>query len=342
MSYRVGSRSVKWLILTVALLSPIIFPAHETFATDIPRIPDQSVSHRISFVAFNNYASDPMGTLESVVVPLKRVGKLFLIEARVDDETGNFVFDTGSSRLVLNKTYFRNYRASESGVSGGVTGNTGAVGHIRIKRVDIANLGYDNLEADVTNLGHIENRRGVKILGLFGFSMLKNLEVVIDLNHSELRLFRIDKNGNRISASRRGKFDIIQKVEQLQDVLFVQAKIGGKVLDFCLDTGAESNVLNSFSSKKVLSTVSIQRRSSLVGAGATRVEVLYGVMNDFSFGETQIGEMQTIITSLESMSESYGVPIDGMLGYDFFCKGEVCINMVKKELGIWLVKKEAQ
>jgi predicted aspartyl protease len=243
---------------------------------------------------------------------------------------------------VLNKTYFRKYLSSEGGAAGGVTGSTASVGHIRIKRVDIAGLGYDNLQADVTSLGHIENRRGVKILGLFGFSMLRNLEIVIDLNRSELRLFRIDKSGNRISPVRRGKFDIIQKIEQRQDVLFVQAKIGGKMLDFCLDTGAESNVLNSFSPKKVLSTVSVQRRSGLVGAGTARSEVLYGVMNDFTFGDHRMADMQTIITSLENMSESYGFPIDGMLGYDFFSQGEICVNMVKKELGVWLAKKEVQ
>jgi hypothetical protein len=31
-----------------------------------------------------------------------------------------------------------------------------------------------------------------------------------------------------------------------------------------------------------------------------------------------------------------------MLGYDFFSQGEICVNMVKKELGVWLAKKEVQ
>ncbi len=38
----------------------------------------------------------PLGELESVIIPLKRVGRLFLIEAKVDNTVGNFLFDTGS------------------------------------------------------------------------------------------------------------------------------------------------------------------------------------------------------------------------------------------------------
>jgi predicted aspartyl protease len=282
---------------------------------------------------------DPFGKLETVTIPLKRIGKLFLIEATIDNETGNFVFDTGSSRLVLNTTYFRKYLTMESSGAGGITGDAANDGEVNVKRIQMAGLVYTNTLADVTNLGHIEDRRGVKILGLFGFSMLKNMEIVIDVNRSELRLSRIDKKGNRITPAGRPGFDLSQKFVVHQNVIFLQAKVGGKVLDFCLDTGAESNVLNSRSSKKVLGTVSILRRSSLVGAGSARREVLYGVMNDFTLGNHSFESMQTIITSLDHMSESYGIPIDGMLGYDFFNQGEICINMVRSELGVWLTKK---
>jgi predicted aspartyl protease len=328
-------------MLVLALFSaPVLSFAPVALATEHPARPAPVISPTISIFAFNNPGSDPLGTLESVTIPLKRVGKLFLIEARIDNETGNFVFDTGSSRLVLNKTYFRKYISDETDVAGGITGATSPVARIRVKKLQIGGLSYDNMPADVTNLGHIENRRGVKILGLFGFSMLKNLEVVIDVNHNELRLYRVDKSGIRISSARTTKFDLVQKVVSHHDVLFVQAKVGGRILDFCLDTGAESNVLNSLSSKRILGSVSIQRRSGLVGAGCSSSDVLYGVMNDFVMGERTISNMQTIITNMECMSESYGMPIDGMLGYDFFSQGEISVNMIRKEIGVTFIKKE--
>lgn len=298
-----------------------------------------TVEVTINFPGANHVVYDPFGNLEAVTIPLKRIGKLVMLEANVDDQIGNFVFDTGSSRLVLNTTYFRKYLSVEGAGSGGVTGATAKTGKVYVKRIRLAGLEYNNTPADVVNLGHIENRRGVKILGLFGFSMFRNMEIIIDVNRGELRLARVDNKGNRVSQLGRPGFDFVQKFEVYQDVIFLQAKVGGKVLDFCLDTGAESNVLNSQSSKKVLGTVTIQRRSCLVGAGAARREVLYGVMNDFSLGNHSFNNMQTIITSLDNMSESYGVPLDGMLGFDFFDQGEICINMVRNELGVWLNKK---
>jgi len=342
MNYYSGCNRQRWLMLIAAILYPILGITSGTFTAKHPDPPDVFIPKTISILAFNNTSTDPMGSLESVTIPLKRAGKLFLIEARIDNETGNFVFDTGSSHLVLNKTYFRKYLSTETDNAGGITGATATIGHIKIKRLEIAGLGFDNLPADVTNLGHIENRRGVKILGLFGFALLKNLEIVIDVNRNELRLYRIDKNGNRINSQRPSKFDITQKIAEHQNVLFVQARIGGKLLDFCLDTGAESNVLNSYASRKVLGTVTIQRRSSLVGVGTARSEVIYGIMNDFNFGDHPIPNMQTIITSMDNMSESYGITIDGMLGYDFFSQGEICINMIKNELGVWFTKKETR
>ncbi|MGA2822856.1 MAG: pepsin/retropepsin-like aspartic protease family protein [Bacteroidales bacterium] len=309
------------------------------FAEKIPGKTEFVITHTISIMGTKLGNTGLMGELESVVIPLKRIGRLFLIEAKIDNTVGNFLFDTGAAQLVLNSTYFRKYMTTVGGEGGGITGTTGTIQHVQIKKLDVAGLSYSDLTADVTDLSHIENRRGVKVLGLFGVCMLKGLEMVIDINHNELRLYRLDKTGSRITVQKNEfRADVTEKVEIYHNILFVKARIGGKILDFCLDTGAESNVLNSFASKKVLSTVTILRRSDLMGAGSGEAEVLLGKLNDFVLGEYPIRDMQTIIASLDALSASYGYPIDGMLGYDFFEKGEVCINLVKNELKISFTK----
>jgi predicted aspartyl protease len=281
--------------------------------------------------------TDRQGNVIGATIPLKRAGRLLLLEGTVDNVTGNFILDTGASGLVLNKTYFRNAIVVEDEEGGGVTGSTAVVARIHVKRMIISELSYTNLSADVTPLGHLENRRGVKILGLFGMSLLKNLEMVIDVRNNELQVFSLDKNGNRLgSPAPVVKYDIIQKIEVYRNVLFVKAIIGGKVLDFCLDTGAESNVLSIDANKNVLGTVTITRRSGLNGVGENRGDVLYGTLNEFSMGNRQLIPMETIVCSLVAMSQKYGFPIDGMLGYDFFAKGKIYINLVKKEMGICL------
>lgn len=278
--------------------------------------------------------------IEYITIPLKRIGHLFLIEARIDNESGNFVFDTGSSKMVLNKTYFRKYIVVDDESGGGITGSTEGVGRTSVRSLEMSGMSFTNLSADVTSLAHIENRRGVKILGLMGLSLLQEMEIVIDLNNNALHLYKIDRKGNRIGGSNSRKFDLIQRVESYRNIVLVKAVIGGKVLDFCLDTGAETNVLSSRSSKPVMSTVTIQRRSDLVGVSAGQSDVLYGTLTDFNIAGTHFPSMKTIIANLDRMSKSYGRVIDGMLGFDFFSQGEICINLIKNEMGIYFAKTE--
>jgi len=279
------------------------------------------------------------GVPDVITIPLKRVGRLFLIEAIIDNENGNFLFDTGSQQLVLNSIYFRKYMTRDVVAGGGVTGMVGNVSRTRVKHLDMSGIINDDIMADVTDLGHLENRRGVKIFGLFGFAMLKNLEVVIDANHNQLVLYRLDRNGIRLNASNRAfQFDLSQKAELYRNILFLQASIGGKILNFCFDTGAESNVISNWLPRKVMDKITITRRSTLNGVGSLSADVLYGKLNDFNIVNRQIPGMQVIITSLENMAASFDHSLDGMLGFDFLEQGIISVNLVTKEVKMAFVK----
>ena len=285
------------------------------------------------------YSPDFNQAADSVIIPLKRAGRLFLIEAKIDDVVGNLVFDTGANGLVLNSTYFRNHLKTGGTVSNGITGSVGTVEQISVGKIEFAGLIYKNLRADVTNLGHIENRRDVKIIGLIGFGMMRNLEIIIDPINNELKLFRIDKSGKRLtSKSSAFKPDYSQKIDGNTNILFLNGIIGGKILNFCFDTGAETNAISSDSNKKIMNTLTITRRAALKGAGTMTLEVLFGRMNDFTIGNQKIPDMETIITNLDALSEAYETHIDGILGYSFLEHGIICVNFVNKQFGIHFMK----
>ncbi len=274
---------------------------------------------------------DPLGDIASLNIPLKRAGRLYLIEAKVDDQTGNFVFDTGATGLVLNSTYFRKYTNYEKvAAAGSIVGSSNGIKRVVINRIEVGALNYKNIEADLADLGHIENRRGVKILGLFGLNMIDNFEVIFDARNNQLQLYLVDKEGNRVDRNiSEQEFDYTQKLDLHKKIMLLQGQIGDKLLNFCLDTGAETNVIDSQLPKKVLNTIQINRSSKLQGANAGSVDVLYGTMSELKLGEKQLGHMETIITNLERMREAYDCAIDGMLGYDFWHKGIFCINFGK-------------
>jgi predicted aspartyl protease len=289
------------------------------------------------FSAFSLLVSKP--DTSSLTIPLIRIGRLFVIEATIDGETGNLIFDTGATNLVLNRTYFRDYIKTEEQSSVGITGGAGIVEKITANQLNVGELKFQGIPASLANLGHIENQRGIKVLGLFGFELIKKFEITIDIENNRLILNPIDKKGNLLNTSKQFKADYTQTVETAKNILFLDATVGGKNLRFCFDTGAESNALNSNLQNSILQTVSITRTSKLSGAGSASREVIFGRMNSFLFGESPINNMGTIITYTDYLSAAYGVQIDGVLGFDFVSKGNFCINFVKKQVGICFIAK---
>jgi len=325
-----------FFVIVVFVLFPLLsFLLNDNFVS--AKEPPVDISTYPFYFSTGSFSSEsPVNfDADSVVIPLKRAGKLFLIEASIDGVEGNLVFDTGAGGLVVNSTYFRDHVKKSGSYSNGITGSVGKVSQVTIGNLEFAKLEYKNLRADLVDLGHIENNRNVKILGLIGFGLLRNLEIVIDAKNSELRLYRLDESGNRTGKTKRQfKFDYKQDFYEKSDILFLKADIGGKTISFCFDTGAETNVLSSYAKKDILNTLTITRRKVLKGTGKAGSEVLYGRMNDFVIGDRKITGMETIVTNLNALSEAYNKPIYGMLGCPFMENGIICINFEKNQFAI--------
>src|ERR1035437_10528097 len=97
--------------------------------------------------------------LDALTIPLKRVGNLFLIDAVVDNQTGNLIFDTGAMGLVLNRTYYRDHVVSDRHYANGVNGAISDVSFVNIDKIKFSELTFTNNRAELTDLGHIENKR---------------------------------------------------------------------------------------------------------------------------------------------------------------------------------------
>jgi hypothetical protein len=128
-------------------------------------------------------------------IPLRRADRLFVMEATIDGETGNLIFDTGATGLVLNRTYFRDHVTSGELSTSGITGTAGQVNMITAEKIETGGLEFRKVPANLADLGHIENRRGIKVLGLFGFGLIKSFEITLDIEKNRLILNPIDKKG---------------------------------------------------------------------------------------------------------------------------------------------------
>lgn len=132
---------------------------------------------------------------------------------------------------MLNRTYFRRGNVTEEKpAGGGITGGPDEMHRIKISRMYKPawreNTGVIRTEYDYPS------------------------EVIFDANNNELQLIRVDKNGLRLDKAKPGiTFDFTKHRNPAQYHDY-KGMIGDKTLNFCLDTGAESNVLFYHSPKK--------------------------------------------------------------------------------------------
>jgi len=291
-------------------------------------------------IKFSNFPDPfPQGNSSMITLPIKRAGNLLLVEVKIDTMVGNLILDTGAPHLVLNKTYFRHYPGYGEILAGGITGSAGSGMQTVVKKLDFGNdLYFSKVDADMIPLGHLESKKGVKILGLLGLNLLKRLEVIIDFKQGRLLLFRCNRGGQRTGTDTAGPAlsnATILKLSSHPRIMLVSGLIGGKHLKFCIDTGAETNVLSSGLSKKVLGEFVLERRIKLSGSAAGQKEVLYGRINSLTIGGKEYGFTPATLVNLSQMSAIYECPIDGMLGIDFLSQHTVGINLCKGEVYLW-------
>ena len=284
---------------------------------------------------------DGQGDFNTLVIPIKRAQNLVMIEAKIDSMQGNFILDTGAPYLVLNETYFRDaIRYGNADDVGGINGDATAFQTI-VKKFNIAELSYDRLQADVTDLSGIENSRGVRVLGLLGTRLFAKFAITVDLFQNELYIHKLDKDGN-IPAGEEIFHDpyLSMPFNYADNTMYLKAEISEHAFWFAFDTGAETNLIDYRLSKKIAAFIQVINRSKLTGIGGSTYELIYARFDKLVIGGRTFENNKFLIASMDKMGKSYGHSVDGMLGFDFFARGVFTINFVKKQFDMYISKDQ--
>ncbi len=271
--------------------------------------------------------------VNTIYIPFTLVGQLIMVEAKVDTVTGFFMLDTGSEKLVLNKQYFE---AGENGRAIAAVGNTGMVNAVIEKRVDslqLDQLVVHDIWAHLVDLHHIELKKNTRLIGILGHDVYQDFEVFIDFQSKVIVLTRVDKKGIRIDtlAPYEVPYDSME-FELRHHLIIVDTKVNNVRLKMILDSGAELNLIDRQVNRKVMDKFTIIKRVNLLGVGNKEVEVLAGVMNEVQCGNQFSEKMNTLLTSLDEINQSFDVNVQGVLGYEFLKKRRVMINYQKRKL----------
>lgn len=269
-------------------------------------------------------------------IPFKLVDRLIMIEGKLKGKKGHFIFDTGSEKLLINKVHFSNLILHDDKNSN----TSGVLDYIdnpvqkRIQEFSIKNLTLTNKKSDLIDLSHIEHIKKVRILGIIGYTILKDYEIFVDLHLNQITLTKVDAKGNTL-----GKDIYLEKIVDSisfrlkNHTILVDGFINKKKAVFALDSGAEFSQINNRIHKQALKSFYPKGRIILHGASNKKLEVISGNLFRVQLSKTvYFGPMKTILTSFLNINKAFGTELDGILGHDFFAQKRTIINYKKKKI----------
>lgn len=279
-----------------------------------------------------NFPQSSTSNVNTIYIPFGLVGRLIVVQASVNEIAGNFIFDTGSERLLLNKDYITCPPNSRLVTALGNTGGLQAT-EKRIDSLFLDQLFIPDLLAHVVDLDHIEVKKNTKVIGILGYNVFKDFEILIDFPNSRLQLSRIDKNGIRIDKRPPWESPVDSlSFDMIKHFIVVKAVVNTIHMKMILDSGAELNLIDRKANKKALESFTIIKRVNLIGAGKKQVEVLAGVLRDVICGNQKTTTMNTLLTSMDEINSTFGLNVQGVLGYEFLSQRRTLVNYKKKKL----------
>lgn len=269
-------------------------------------------------------------------IPFKLVDHLIVVEAQIHGQNGNFIIDTGSETMILNKVHFKNLykHQKKDNQSFGVLEAIDNPYEKQIKDFVLQNFKLESLKSDVINLSHIEKSKKIKLLGIIGYSVLKDYEVFVDLYLNQITLSKVNKDGNKLDK----KVYIEKIVDSLNfslknHTITLVGNINNKKVTFGLDTAAEFNQISKNLNKEILKYFTPKKRLTLIDASNNKKEVIAGKLHRVKLSETiYFGPMDTVLTNLRGINQAFGTDLDGVLGYEFFKQKRTIINYQKEKL----------
>lgn len=314
-------------LLLVGIICCSFVPTASIFAIDPPE-------DKLHYLPSLSFPEAVVINPNTIYIPFTLAGRLIAVEARVDTFIGTFVIDTGAERLLLNKKYFGRNNVNSSTVS--AIGNTGAVADVDKRWVDTLhwdNLFFKNVEANIVDLTHIEQKKKIKLIGILGFNVFKDFEIFLDFQLKQVILTRLDRKGFRIDSTAIWEvpYDSLD-FKMARHLIVLKGQVGDQNLKFGLDSGAELNLIDRRVKRKILDQFEIVKRVRMLGAGQNKIEVIAGNLNQVKVGNQFSEQMRTLLTNLSEMNMNFGIRLDGILGYEFLSSRRTLINYKRKKL----------
>ncbi|MBI1224650.1 MAG: hypothetical protein GC192_05395 [Bacteroidetes bacterium] len=275
-------------------------------------------------------ADDPIST------PFQLVGNTMLVQAAVNNQVGIFLFDTGSSDLILNSAYYEG--KDEHSEVMGLYGQVLNVQHLVAYRIEIAGVNIAKDMALVLDLSALEKLKKMPIAGILGYNVLKNYELQIDFQSQQIMLFKLKNNGRRSADSPYTSADAFD-FKMSGHIPYLEMKLGDKLVRMGIDSGSERNILQP----EMLDLQQFEPIGHLKLAGLSQQVIRQekGYIHDVSLGDHRLEKLEVILTDLQAVSKELPIALHGILGIQFLKEYKVAINYKLRKIYLWQPKAGA-
>lgn len=264
-----------------------------------------------------------------ISIPFKLAGKVIIIPATVNGISGNFILDTGIPHAVLNAAYFDGQKVDR--IYSSVLSATPKI-KATYAQVQLKGLHWNGVYAEVLPLEHLETIKGMPIHGLLGGRMLRNYMLWIDYQQQFIWL---EKNGDEWETSyfplAPGETVLEHEFRFKNGSPSIYVELGGTSHLFTLDTGAETNVIDTKYQTAFAPFFNLERQKVLTSFTKQADRITSTLIYDMKVMNTKCQPMISTFLSLSEWNTSTkGPKVAGILGYEFLHQFRVCIHFKKR------------
>ena len=264
----------------------------------------------------------------------KLVDGIIIVEANLNNEVHNFIFDTGSPQLVLNRSVIDT--TSDKNISVKGVAFQGKLNDISMTKIDKFQFGLfneENFSAIALDLPLISKEIDMEIAGLIGYNEIKDYEIVIDYENKEMYGFKLDNKGEVLKKIHLGNKNRIIDFEMIQHLPIVKVSdLNRNIYDFAIDSGAAINLIDQKLQESMKHYYKKTGVDTLRSVENQQKEIEIGEIFRMKVGNYWFENMRTTFSDLSSFSNEYDLKIDGIIGYEFLHQNKIAINYKKKKI----------
>lgn len=289
-----------------------------------------AAQHSVSYLHVKDAATSKVNTSANAIysTPFELTGGIIIVQASLQGISGDFILDTGAPGIVLNSHAANTVKSLKGrGISGNVN-----IGAIELSDFEWGIIHEPWVNGYMLDVSHLEKACGRAILGLIGFDVLRDYEVVFDFRAMQISILP----GKITAKSVLGEPTFQVPFTMYGHLPVLKAKIGGRTAFLGIDSGAEVNLLDqSYFDKLRIGQITDVEQEFLAGLSASQIPVLAADVLDTKLQDLTVQHMRYFFTDMSFVAEQLNADLDGLLGFPFFKNRIISINYRKQQVFVW-------